>query len=676
MIARNLYNHIRENADSGRPIRLANLAYTLQVGREAMDERVALQVDSIEELQDKLKKFIERELPTTGIYRGRRKDKTDILALLVSEGDLSETVNKWMDEGKYDRLANLWVSGVSIDWSRMYLDSKPVRISLPTYPFERNKYWVPETKTVLPATAPAGSMIHPLLHENTSTFSEQRFCTTFTGEEPFLRDHRVKGKAVLPGVAHLEMARAGIEQASQIGFEDAIMVVRNVVWSRPVTVDGGEARVHLSLSADESGRISYEICGEGATNGDGRVGYSQGTVVLRSAKRQHDSAQAQERTEPPRLDLASLEQRCGGGSLEPEECYEIYGKLGLDYGPAYRGIEKIYVGRGEALAKLRLPSAVSNDDKYVLHPSMMDAAVQAAIGVYVAEGGGLSSVKPALPFALDEMEVFGRTTEQMWAHIRASEGSAAGGKVRKLDIDVCDEGGKLCARLKGWSTRELGADKTGLDGEVGTFLLEPVWDRVEVEGNPQFPKPASAMVMVGGSEELEQRIRQHYGNTQRLQIDADDTIEEIGERIRAVGSIDHLLWVVAAARVSGVTDEALITAQREGVLLGFRLIKALLREGFGSKRLGITVITTNSQRIRPEDVVDPAHASIHGFIGTVAKEYPGWQVRLVDMEAPGEWAIAEIFRVPADPQGDPMVYRRGAWYKQQLARLTSREVVN
>ena len=75
----------------------------------------------------------------------------------------------------------------------------------------------------------------------------------------------------------------------------------------------------------------------------------------------------------------------------------------------------------------------------------------------------------------------------------------------------------------------------------------------------------------------------------------DDTIDQIAERIRALPALDHILWIAPATPVTGVTDEALITAQQEGVLLGFRLIKALLREGFGSKSLGMTVITTNSK---------------------------------------------------------------------------------
>ncbi|MGH7487376.1 MAG: hypothetical protein ACREMY_17510, partial [bacterium] len=216
--------------------------------------------------------------------------------------------------------------------------------------------------------------------------------------------------------------------------------------------------------------------------------------------------------------------------------------------------------------------------------------------------------------------------------------------------------------------RELKGESRS-EGKVGTFLLTPVWDSVAIDRAHEFPGGTSVVGIAGGSEGQRLGIARQYAKSERLEIGANDTIDEIAERIRRMPVLDHLVWIVPWRRVMGVTDEALISAQREGVLLGFRLIKALLREGYGSKRLGLTVITTNSQRLTRHDVVDPAHASIHGFVGTLAKEYPGWAIRLLDMEAEGEWPIAEMFSVPADAQGNATVCRHGEWFKQQLIRF-------
>src|SRR5215469_13678244 len=82
------------------------------------------------------------------------------------------------------------------------------------------------------SSSAAAGCIHPLLHRNTSDLSEQRYDSTFTGDEFFLSDHRVavNGQAahrVLPGVAYLEMARAAIEQAMPERPELALLELQN-----------------------------------------------------------------------------------------------------------------------------------------------------------------------------------------------------------------------------------------------------------------------------------------------------------------------------------------------------------------------------------------------------------------------------------------------------------------
>jgi acyl transferase domain-containing protein len=133
--------------------------------------------------------------------------------------------------------------------------------------------------------------------------------------------------------------------------------------------------------------------------------------------------------------------------------------------------------------------------------------------------------------------------------------------------------------------------------------------------------------------------------------------------------LDHIVWIPPSPQASGVADDALITAQDDGVLLGFRLIKALLQEGYGNKSLGMTIITTNTQTITSQDVADPSHASIHGLVGTLAKEYRAWRIRLLDMEAGKEWPHEKMFAAPPDAQGNALVFRRGEWYRQQLIQF-------
>ncbi|AJQ29670.1 SDR family NAD(P)-dependent oxidoreductase [Pelosinus fermentans] len=431
---------------------LADMAYTLQVGREAMEERLAVIVGSMKELEEKLKAFAEGHKGIPGLYQEQVRRNKETIAIFAADEDMAKTIDAWVIKGKYSKLLDLWVKGLSFDWNQLYEKKKLHRISLPTYPFAREHYWISRNKikfvgstATLASTAP----IHPLLHRNTSDLSEQRFSSTFTGQEFFLADHIVKGERVLPGVAYLEMTRAAVEQAAGVLIDEKTQIqLKNVAWVRPIVVGNQPLQVHIRLYPEDNGEIAYEIYSESKKVGAESVVHSQGIAVMSLI------------SEIPILDIKKLQARCSQ-SLSSDQFYEAYSAMGIDYGPGHRGIEMAFVGSDQVLAKLSLPSHISDtQEQFVLHPSLMDSALQASIGLMIGSvntpfSGSIASRKPALPFALRELEIFGKCSSAMWALVRYGEGSKAGDKVQKLDITLCDETGKICVRMKGFSTRVL-----------------------------------------------------------------------------------------------------------------------------------------------------------------------------------------------------------------------------
>ena len=154
---------------------------------------------------------------------------------------------------KLDKLAQLWVSGMDVDWDLLYEDPKPQRISLPTYPFAKERYWVPDPGP-LPAAHPGTKRLHPLVHENTSTLDQEQFTATFAGTEFFIRDHVVLDEKMLPGVAYLEMAVA----ATRLAGISKVHKLKDVVWTHPIRVNANPEIVTISLHP-ETDRIAYEV---------------------------------------------------------------------------------------------------------------------------------------------------------------------------------------------------------------------------------------------------------------------------------------------------------------------------------------------------------------------------------------------------------------------------------
>ncbi|MGG4453264.1 SDR family NAD(P)-dependent oxidoreductase [Brevibacillus porteri] len=659
---------VQSFADPATQIDLENVAYTLQVGREGMKERVAFVVEDIPELIGKLEAYSRGENTIDTCYEGSLKPNNE-----------TSGFQNGIAKGNIRKMAELWVTGYEVDWEQFYLKNKPRRVPLPTYPFAKNRYWIPESKnksvsgkTAAPFTSETA--IHPLLQRNTSDFSEQRFSSTFTGQEFFLTDHVVKNQRILPGVAYLEMARAAAEHATAALTEEPVKIqLKDVVWTRPIVVGDQPAQIHIGLVPEENGEIRFEIySGSEAVDAEPVV-HSQGSVMLHSV------------AEKQALNLPSLQAECGQREFSSEQCYSIFHSIGMDYGSAHQGIDTLCVGEGKVLAKLSLPASVSEmENPFVLHPSLMDSALQASIGLMmggedIPSTDGHSSRKPSLPFAMEEVEIYNKCTSSMWAYVRFSVNSSADDKVQKLDIDLCDDQGTICVQMKGYSMRVLEDGKpashvsssttssvTALEPPVGNLMLSAVWDVTPVEKGQLFPTADELVVIVGGNEENSSAIQQYYPRAKVLSITAENTIEEIVHRLEELGSLDHMVWIAPFDAIDSLADHRLIAGQDQGVILCFRTIKALLRLGYGRKELGWSVITVQSQPIRNTDVVNPCHASIHGLIGSMAKEYPNWKIRIMDVEAESEWPLDDMLRLPRDRQGRPWVYRQGEWYRQQL----------
>src|SRR5262249_28261987 len=121
---------------------LIEMAYTLQVGRQPMDERLGFVVSSIEQLAEKLQSYLAGERRIEDAYQGQARRNNDTLSLFSADADLQQTIDKWIANRKLSKLLDLWVKGLELDWDKLYGEVKPQRISLPTYPFAKERYWI------------------------------------------------------------------------------------------------------------------------------------------------------------------------------------------------------------------------------------------------------------------------------------------------------------------------------------------------------------------------------------------------------------------------------------------------------------------------------------------------------------------------------------------------------
>ncbi len=132
---------------------MANFSYTLQVGREAMAERLAIVADNIDVIE-KLSQYLDGNTDVANLYLGNIKRDKAQLALLFEGKDKTTTLAHIVENKQLEEIADVWVLGATIDWQQLYQKHKPQRISLPTYPFAKKSYWIPIDTSQKVAEAP------------------------------------------------------------------------------------------------------------------------------------------------------------------------------------------------------------------------------------------------------------------------------------------------------------------------------------------------------------------------------------------------------------------------------------------------------------------------------------------------------------------------------------------
>ncbi|MEJ2622720.1 MAG: SDR family NAD(P)-dependent oxidoreductase, partial [Candidatus Thiodiazotropha sp.] len=221
--------------------------------------------------------------------------------------------------------------------------------------------------------------------------------------------------------------------------------------------------VHTALFPKENGRITFEIYGGSATTGNPLV-YAQGDVTMDAPSKVST------------WDIATLKARLGTRTPSPDRCYQAFQAVGLVFGSAYRGIEALYRAGSEVLLRLARPAHTTDEeDRLVLHPGLLEAAWQGVLASFIEDG----KAKALIPCSLDRLDIFTDLRAAVWAVVQPRSEST------QYDIDICDENGMVCARMRGLSCNEIEEEASHAlpHHKVELLFIQPEWREVALQGN-------------------------------------------------------------------------------------------------------------------------------------------------------------------------------------------------
>ncbi|MEV7597320.1 SDR family NAD(P)-dependent oxidoreductase [Kitasatospora sp. NPDC089797] len=554
--------------------------------------------------------------------------------------DASATGSLRRDEGGPARflasVGQVAVTGVPVDWTPALGPRPAARVDLPTYPFQRRRYWLERRPEQ--GGDPLGLGLraagHPLL--GAVLRPAEGGGATLTGRlsvatHPWLADHTVLGRTVVPGTALVELA-------VRAGDELDLPVLEELVLEAPLVLPAGQA-VELQVtvgSPDDAGRrpvtVHARVQQERAGSGDWRR-HAHGVLAPERDTTEPSaagpSAAGPDATEPSATEPSAVGavRSTAGGDWPPAGAvavpldgrYQRLAETGRAYGPRFQGLRAAWRRGEEFFAEIALGEGERADAaRYGLHPALLDAAFHLAEppASDTAQGEGVP-----LPFA--------------WTAVRLHAGGATALRVRlrpgaggTVALDATDPAGAPVLTIGALASRPVHADQL-TDPAAGLPLHLAGW--------AELPLTAAALDTTAATSPGADREpgTAHDPDTDRWAVLGPARID-LGRDLpaypdpAAVAAVDPAaapatLWLPVPSGGTGPVPER-ARAALHTVLTTVQ--DWLARPEPADRRLA--VVTAGAVSVAGEDV-DPAAAPVWGLLRSAQAEHPD-RLLLVDLD--------------------------------------------
>jgi acyl transferase domain-containing protein/NADPH:quinone reductase-like Zn-dependent oxidoreductase/acyl carrier protein len=538
-------------------------------------------------------------------------------------------------------LGDLYAAGAAIDWTKPH-PSAPCA-PLPTYPFQRERYWVEATSA---RRSRGGGADASLLGEGleSSVDGRVRFWRRWMSVDDagFLGEHLVQGAPMVPATVYPLLALEAARRTLGPGERS----VESLVFGAPLALGSGpegEREVQVALTDEGAGRASFRVASrrEGepwAVHGTGRILPSAGLVAASGP----DS-------------LEAVRARCAR-AVSADAFYDALARRGISNGPGLRAVRELYIGQGEALTRLTVPARVATaSGELPLHPVLLDGAFQ-SIGAGLAAVDGDESGVP-LPTRIQSLTVQGSSRVQGWSHVRVR---ALDARTFEADMRVLDDAGAVLAEARGLRMERVPAG--GPRPEESLFTHE--WLRTEPLPEPSGAEPGTWLIVArdsGRARALGARLEAWGQQARMVELGAGAvSVEQAGALLREARAAPCRGVVYLAASAPEQGDEATEALARGAADL--QGLAEALRAASASPVPRLWLLTRGAQSVAGEPV-SVAQAGLWGL----GRSLPaGTSARL---DVGGEETLEATARELLAASGeDEVVLRPGARYVGRLRR--------
>jgi polyene macrolide polyketide synthase len=568
----------------------------------------------------------ERSQPRTAVIGSLRRDDAGSARFLTALGEA-------------------WVNGVAVDWRATFDRSGAHRVALPSYAFQRERYWLQSRGGAGDiGAAGLGAAEHPLLGAAVGMADGEGWLFTARlslDTHPWLRDHAVMGTALLPGTAFLELA---LHVGGQLACEE----VRELTLLAPLLLGEGHG-VQIQMVVDGPDEANHRTVGiysrpeSAASEGEPQAlwtHHASGVLAPGGELAGGGEVAGELGTEawPP----------AGAVEVVVDGVYDGMAAAGLEYGPVFQGLQRAWRRGEEVFAEV----ALSEDQQaeagsFALHPALLDAALH-GVALSAADGGGAR-----LPFSWSGVRLWTAGVSRLRVRLTPAGADA-------VALVVADERGRPVAAVDSLVLRAVPVEGLGgADGASGDALFGIEWTAAV----PAVARGTGVGWAVLGAADsgLVAGLRECgvagvvgelglYGDLQAL----GEAAGEDGLSVVVLDCIDSVLGVEEVGDVDRVPRRVW---NRVGEVLHV-VQEWLADERFAAAQL--VVVTRGAVEVDGEGVADLAGGGVWGLLRSGQAEHPGRFV-LVDVDGDeSSWVgIAGALELGERSESDRQVAVRG-----------------
>ncbi|MCY3725621.1 MAG: SDR family NAD(P)-dependent oxidoreductase [Rhodobacteraceae bacterium] len=548
------------------------------------------------------------------------------------------------DEAFLSGVAKAYQSGLSVQFEGLYAGEERRLISIPDYPFQRDRYWLEGSKGRRHREG------HPMLGERRKSASGEitHEIEMFSADPDWMSDHRVFGRVIAPGALYGAMAvSAQLAEGRETAVVDDMQLHNAMVFPRDDTsndpLEEGR-RVQLVIDAkNEAETRQARIFSKGnEENWVLHVEYNltSGTPVVESGQP---------------INLESLKNELS--SVDVAAYYQARIATGIELGPSFQTLGRVWSRPGEALGEIYLPNQ-SGTQGLELHPLMLDGCFQVVAAA--RNPGGAEGKITYLPFGWERLWLTRRMPGKVFCHVMMNETTRESENDLPPEVITCqlriyDESGNEIGGIDGYTVKRAtpGALFSADEG-VDDLLYEIVWREVPLSQGitPADFLPAPNEIAENSGLLSEYLAEEGVSRDERSNLLGD---LELWSRSRALMTLDRLGWVREVGKK--IIPEELrehLGIKEEHQRLFRRILEMLAKSGILEEKEDEFVVRTG-----PDDKLPgKLPVDVDGFVTKMEERYPHG-VNEIGLFKRCGGALHEVLRGEADPltllfsSGDP-----------------------